>query len=567
MVSTILSQVSPNQGLQLVKINQNPGVLPVKLGRAFIQQDKWSIIKIISLEGIVKDLNYNVEKYSEFNDIVNQNKSYINEISDLKTQVEYLRDETVNKVRQLIPSKRIKRGIINPLGSIIKVITGNLDHDDAIRYDKIISELKTQGQGLANKITLVSEMMDHFLNSTQIMDSNAKIMNERLQRIENTVKDLSKENMYTFISYLNSVLNMFIVNFRTLYIKVNELETALALSKVSVLHKSVIEPNELLSLLSEITKYGNLMYPVSEKYLINIEETLSLKTYINNDEIRFIMEIPLTNNISYNYFKLYPLPMTRDLLTVVIIPEFPFLLVEGTVYRPTATQCREITSNEYLCSEDDLVPYATTTCIEQLMEYRSNQSMCFPRTVVTEDLKLQKITSSDWIAYSKCEKMLIQTCGKDVIREVLLGTYILTLAEYCDVTIDGVALHGRHHHQIVTADRPVPLITLPDVQKLRQSHVVAEAETVDLKGVNLDDVQHLNYVLKSVKSEKEQYSVTKSVSVATIVLYIIIGLCVSYIISVKIKKISIERRERAQVQQAYNRQEDQFQPPVLLMSG
>lgn len=493
---------------------------------------------------------------------------------DLKIQAEYLRDQAVSKVRQLIPSKRHKRGLFDPLGSFIKVITGNLDHDDAMRYDKIITELKTREQGIANKITIVSEMMDHFLNSTEIINNNVNIMNERLQRIENIVTDLSKENMYTFVSYLNSVLNMFITNFRTIYININDIETALALSKVSILHKSVIDPDELLSLLSEISHHDSLMYPIKEKYLVNIEETLSLKTYLNNDEIRFIIEVPLVSNFSYNFYKLYPLPISRNNETYVIIPEFPFLLVEGTRYRPTATQCREITSDEYLCSEDDLALYAPTTCIEQLMEHQRNLSMCLPSKVLLEDLKFQRIISNVWILYSRHEQLLTQTCGHDMTRETIQGTYILTTLEVCDVLVNRVIIHGRHHQQIDTRYNPVPLITLPDVQGQRHHHSAADLEPVDLKGINLDDVQHLNYalkrsVLKSVESENGQYSdQIKSVSVATILLYVVIVLCISYLICIRIRKLVTERRGRERVhQQPHNRPEDQPQPPVLLFSN
>lgn len=549
----------------MVKIDKNPGILPVKLGRAFIEHDKWSIIKIISLEGIVKDLEYNVARYLELSDIINQNQTVISEVIELRNQVEYLRDDTLDKVQQLIPSKRFKRGLLDPLGSLVKVITGNLDHEDAIRYDNLIAGLKTREQGISNKITLVSEMMDHFLNTTQALDDNIKIMNERLKRIEDIVTDVSRENMYIFISYLCNVLNMFMANFRTIYMKINEIETALALSKVSVLHKSVIDSKKLMFLLLEISKYDNLMYSVSESNLINIEETLSVKTYLKAYEIRFIIDVPLVIKRTYNLFKLYPLPVSRDSQTFIIIPEFPFLLVEGTSYRPTARQCREITANEYLCAEDDLIPYTPTTCVEQLMEYQHNTSMCLPRLITPEDLKIQKISPERWILFCRINTVLTQTCGNDVTRETILGTYILTIPKACDATINDVVIHGKHRHHFDTGYKPVPLITLPDIHELQQNTPPKDTEPVDLKGVSLDDIQHLNYILKksvleSDKSENGQYGVnTKSVSVATILLYIVLVICATYVSYLKIRKVILKRREEVQ-------NESRIPPPILLMN-
>ncbi|CAG9094406.1 unnamed protein product, partial [Plutella xylostella] len=63
--------VLPNQALQLVKIEKNPGILPVKLGTAFLQQDKWSIVKTIALDGISRDISFNLQKYSEFSKMLN----------------------------------------------------------------------------------------------------------------------------------------------------------------------------------------------------------------------------------------------------------------------------------------------------------------------------------------------------------------------------------------------------------------------------------------------------------------------------------------------------------------
>lgn len=87
------------------------------------------------------------------------------------------------------------------------------------------------------------------------------------------------------------LLNQFIVNFRTIYIKLSEIETALAFSKVSVLHKSVINSAELLDLLKHIGKYDNLMYSVNEQNLMNIEESLSVKSYLKHNEITFFIEV------------------------------------------------------------------------------------------------------------------------------------------------------------------------------------------------------------------------------------------------------------------------------------
>lgn len=46
-----------------------------------------------------------------------------------------------NNFEQVNQNLRLKRGLINGLGSLVKSLSGNLDNDDAIKYDTAISEL------------------------------------------------------------------------------------------------------------------------------------------------------------------------------------------------------------------------------------------------------------------------------------------------------------------------------------------------------------------------------------------------------------------------------------------
>lgn len=153
---------------------------------AFKQEKTWLIFKVLDLGGIYSDMSFNIDKYSEFNKLINTSKPYIHEFLSLKMQTEHLIQTIHDKFQQLIPSQRSKRGILNPLGSVIKVITGNLDHDDAIRYDSQISELKANHRHVEKKLTLISEMLDSFINNTETLHNDTLVLDERLKRIENS---------------------------------------------------------------------------------------------------------------------------------------------------------------------------------------------------------------------------------------------------------------------------------------------------------------------------------------------------------------------------------------------
>lgn len=59
-----------------------------------------------------------------------------------KSQIDYINNKLNRVLLQLKsfePDSRVKRGIINPLGTLIKFISGNLDHNDALRYEAAIN--------------------------------------------------------------------------------------------------------------------------------------------------------------------------------------------------------------------------------------------------------------------------------------------------------------------------------------------------------------------------------------------------------------------------------------------
>lgn len=492
-------------------------------------------------------MTFNVQQYSKFCKKIEgfKNNSYISETKEFKLQVEFIRDETIERLQQLIPNKRFKRGLINPLGSLIKVITGNLDNEDAAHFDQLITEIKSREQANSQRITILSEMLDHIANTSKIMDENNKILNNKLNKLESLIKDISKKDSRdSIVSHMMNVFHLFIINFRTIFIKLSDIETSLALSKVSVLHKAILNSNELLHVLNEISKVDRLMYPVNEQNLVNLEETFNVKTYIKDNNVRFIINVPLVENVTYTYYKLYTLPISSDPTkdTVAIIPESPYLLVEGIRYRPIAHRCKEITAKEYLCLEDEVAVNLEESCIEQLMEYKQNHSKCLPQRVKPENLKIEKISQNSWILFSKYEKTLFQKCGDDVIQERLCGTYILTIQKPCDVFVDNMPIYGHRFHSLENSQyKKVPITSLPNLQEPEQNDLAADTEPIDIKGINLDDYQHLNYLLK--KSAKSDISETqvKSFDIATIVLYIIIAVIVIFGTWFKFQKFILKR--------------------------
>lgn len=238
-------QVIRSQALHLQLIDKNPGLLPVNEGQAVVSHDSWTVIKILDLRFIYEELELTMDSYVRLKRQVEScfnTKAFDLDFAGVESQTDYIMKVTIEKYKQLIPSVRSKRGLINPLGSLIKTITGNLDNDDAVMYEKLIHEVKTNQAAISNKMTIVTEMVSTFTkiaNSTKI----------NFIQIEESIQDINRSLNESKLSQASNkiihIYNIYIHNFQTLYIRLNEIETAIAFAKVKLLHQS-IDTDELM---------------------------------------------------------------------------------------------------------------------------------------------------------------------------------------------------------------------------------------------------------------------------------------------------------------------------------
>ncbi|XP_049867824.1 uncharacterized protein LOC126368021 [Pectinophora gossypiella] len=537
LVALTAALMIPSQALHLQKIENNPGLLPVKLGTAVKQDDKWVIIKVLDLSGIRDDINFNIHKYREFDKLIDIHKPYVNEFKGMKTQLDHIIQNVCNKFNQLVPSHRFKRGLIDPLGSLIKIITGNLDHNDALKYDKLLSELQGKQVDANKKLTIISKMLHNLVNSSETLQENTLILEERLKRIERIVKNIAtKENNSVYATYVLGMYNLFISNFRSMYLTISEVETALAFSKVTILHQSIVNSTELLTLLQSISKTDNLVYPVNENNLIKIERTIEVKAYVKGNQVTFLMEVPLIDNNTYTYYRLYPLPIFNQSInrTTLIVPKYPFLLVKGSTYLPLASSCKEIAANEFICTTENIVPYPEDTCAEQLMKFQSDLSLCTPHAVTMESTKLQRVSDHNWILYIGKNTIFTRKCLEDISKQFLHGTYLLNIDDNCDIYIENVKLSRRRYYSEDIKFDITPVINLPEVQPAN----ISLSTAISLKGINLDDLKQLSSELtkETLVSESENRVIEiRSVSIATVVLYVILPLILVCFIVIRYK--------------------------------
>lgn len=528
------------QALQLQSLEGSPGLLPVKEGTAVVSYDKWTIIRVLDLNMLSDDLTFNIAKYSDLNNLIdiNYNESYIKLVfSNFKSQLEYIMNQTINRYKQLVPSYRIKRGILNPIGSLIKIITGNLDSEDAKRYDQLIENIKLKQTAVNKKVTLISEIVEGFSNITKAIHRNVIQLDKKLKEIQNDLVNVQRETNLNFLSNLIiDTYSLILHNFQTISVKINDIETAVAFSKLETLHQSIIESDDLLATLENIEKTEKLVFKVNQENLVKIEQSISIKAFFKENQLTFLLEIPLITKEVYMYYKLYPLPITHNLKTYIILPKYPYLIVKGLSSKPLAQPCQLIAASNFVCFEDSTSQFMEDTCVSDLMKYSNNTSSCTLISVIIEDVLVQRIQPNRWIIFSRLKTLFQRICINEVFQQNIQGTYIVTLEDICEVKIGRFSLKLRPHQIENLKYSKLPIVNLPHINNLKTE----EMKPVKLEDIDLDSIKMAVKIMKTESEDETSEIRLYSVSVWTIALYLIIIIILVGIFYIRLKKMGFK---------------------------
>lgn len=500
----------------------------MKLGTAVTRINSWTIFKTLDLDILIGQVEDNFQRYSRINTTITNDKDYQIKLGSICKQIEFLESNIRNRIFQILPFARIKRALFSPLGSVVKSITGNLDETDAIRYDFEISQLKNEEHSVERKMSLMVSALDKFANNSEVMNSNIKFLGNKTQEIESYIeKEAKRDNILTLMNILYEISN----NFHTIYDFIQEIETAIAFSKLHILHQSIINSTELIRILAEVEKHAHLIYPVDKLNLIKIERTILLKSYIMRNRLVFVLEVPLIEENTYIYYKIIPIPVYDPITqkTVTIIPKHPYLMVNRLKFRPVANPCDEIEDNKFLCSSDNFVPYPTETCIEQIMTLKQNCSSCQQHVIHIEKEKIQKITENYWLIYSEDGLMITEHCNEDVTKHTIQGTFFLQPQIQCKTEIGDGAIFISTPVNTTTSYLQLPFVQLPELR----NPIKQEDKQLDLHNVDFSDIKDVINSAKFSVSDNNLNNfnyVVKNISVWTILLYILMLLFVFFIL-------------------------------------
>lgn len=326
--------------------------------------------------------------------------------------------------------RRSKRGLINPLGTFIKSITGNLDNEDALRLENALKTLQKDDKEISTNFNKhISIYKNLTLQQTKILEKisdNQKKLEKALSYMQNS-SSISNERiiLYAQLSQLFSILSE---NIQDLSLEMIRLENILAFSRTNSMHHSILSINDLVNMLSKLKNlYGsNSILDLDVRYFYNI---IRLGTYFVDKKIVIVLKFPIMSPITYNLFKLCPVPNKKF---EIILPPFPYIATNSQEFVYMEAECPKV-DTWYICKQK--VNHQTRTqddCISKLIRHQEIDETCNPTKVYFTKEALLELDSQHYII-SFPRKTKVQIFCEQEEHRLLEGSYLATIPRNCHI--------------------------------------------------------------------------------------------------------------------------------------
>lgn len=498
------------QEISLESLNDGPGILPFKLGSTKIISHYHSFLQIIELDVIHSNIEL-VKK--QINDFRPQLKNAT--FSLFEPHIEHL-SRKISQLLELLgtfETKRVKRGLIDGLGSIIKSISGNLDYTDALRYDNAIKIIQSN----QNKIT--EEFNTHLTVGKNLMSEHTRLIEELVlnqKKIEDTVNLIVDNMSDREMRYAHLAQYLFILsdNIENLSDEILRLENVIASISSSSTHHSVLNLSSLISMLNKI----KIIYDKREILDISLRdyyELIRVGSYYNSNQLVIIFKVPVVYPDTYTLYKLSIVP---NKFQKALIPPYPYIAISRKESLYIEAECPK--SNQlYICLTTPVNQFKSESdCMYQIIEYQKKDDSCTVATVHLPKGAMEQLDEKHYtLSFPETTKVEI-ICGLNH-HTTLRGSYLATLPLGCSIRSAEFTISNSNDQ----VKGKAVIIMDPPCQNYTSN---SQEPSIQLNSINLENLHSSNMKVSLLSPIRiDEVPSDKSLYHTTIPMYAVFILC------------------------------------------
>lgn len=470
--------------IMLSSLEDGPGLLPFKLGPSQMISHYHSFLQPIDLK-IIRHSIESVE--NQLNSISPQLHNKTQNLYEPHVIYLYSKLQRVSEQLQTFEPNRVKRGLIDGLGSVIKSISGNLDFTDALRYDNAIRILQE------NESKLTTEINSHISLTKQWITQNSKILNKlvenqnQLQIIVNKIISSDAERETELIKYAHLAQLLIIIgdNVENLLYELTRLENLLGFIRAKSTHHSMLKLemfNEMISRLKSIYK-GDQILNISFRDYFDI---IKVGYYYNDEDLILVFKIPIVLSNKFILYKLSPIPNKHN---IILIPPFPYIAIHDRDFMYLEAECPKI-SQRYLCEDKISHRYVNQPdCIYQLIISQQLNETCHFASVSMTSGALEQLDDRHYIINLPIPTKIRLSCTQNQYVQ-MKGSYLSVIPKGCSLQSPDFTINNIDDNLKGQVLRIMNLPTIEHEAELQMNQSII-LNTIDLKALHTIDSELL----------------------------------------------------------------------------
>lgn len=453
----------------------------------------------------------------------NDEPSHIEIFNHLK----YLHKKALNKYRNIKPTHRQKRGLINVVGKAYKWAFGLLDSDDAARYDNAIKTLDKNQQkihhDLENMLTITKEFMNETNNVIEKVLINQNQIYGQIKILQDNV------NKNTLFLKLQNWINVMIIDCQNMIEILDTLENSVLFARLNIVDSnilSLIELDNILESIKSIYPNGIVNFEYKQSYL----EIIKLEVLYVQNKLLFNFHIPITNENLFDYYKLFPIPNNGEIL----IPPEPYIIIDNEDHYFLREACNMV---EDYCIHYEKTPNKLPSCIPQLL--RGNQLHNCSTIMVNSIHKtlMEPVDDANVIIVPAKSEKITKQCPHQEYAEIN-EPHLIKIPKNCRIVVGN---YSFGNNDVIMDTKPIDLLPIRTTVQLssRDSPLV-------LQEIHTD---RLADVFKSAKSTHIQdlESVKLTTDSSNVLLYIVITIVIILCIILLYKYCLKNKKQKIQM--------------------
>lgn len=464
--------------IRLESLEDGPGLLPFNLGHTRLTSHFHTFLQRIRLDDIEDKINVLHSQILTFETQL-PNDTYI--LYEL--QIHYLNNKLKSALTQLkgLEPRRVKRGLIDGVGSVIKSLTGNLDYTDAIHYNKVLSNLQ------ASQNKLVLEYNTHVSINKEWTAKQSYILSQLVEnqsRINITLQDLLDKEAYmghSLIKYAKfaQLLSLISENVEDLSNEIVKVENSLAFIQASTMHHSMISIDILSDMIVKLREIYGRPY-VLDLELREYYNIIKPGSYFLDKQLVIIYRFPIISADSYDLYKLSIVP---NKLHHVLIPPYPFMATNDDSFVYIEAECPKLNTG-YLCEEKYYHHVRTQDdCVHQLILKQSLEESCNLTTINLTREAMEKIDDHHYTISLPHPTRTRLTCEREDFME-LQGSYLITVPTSCILRTAEFTIINNNGE---IKGQPLKIMMIPDIKMLP----AARTPRIQLNTINLENLHNI----------------------------------------------------------------------------